>query len=247
MQRSIPLQKAFLLRTCTDSVYSTRTRPCMLHQMGRCSAPCVGAVPLPAYAELVDQARRFLSGEAVELQAQLSAQMEAAAESLDFEIAARLRDRIRALASVRATQSVNSEGLVDADVFAIHTDAGQSCVQAFFFRAGQNWGATAYYPKHDRDDEAPSVLAAFIAQFYDDRPVPKLILMSHDLEEAELIQDALELRAGHRVEFRTPPSEAKKRREIIARAQLNAREALGRRLAETQSQQRIPRRRAEGL
>jgi excinuclease ABC subunit C len=231
------LQKAFLLRTCTDSVYAARTRPCMLHQMGRCSAPCVGHIALPDYAELVGQATRFLNGEADELQAQLSADMDAAAAALDFERAARLRDRIRAIASVRTSQTINPEGIVEADVFAIHTEAGHSCVQAFFFRAGQNWGATAYYPKHDRDDPTEAVLAAFLAQVYDERPAPRLILLSHDIEEAELMEEALALRAEHRVELRTPQRGEK--REILARALMNAREALGRKLAETQSQQRI--------
>jgi excinuclease ABC subunit C len=231
------LQKVFLLRTCTDSVYSTRSRPCMLHQMGRCSAPCVGVISLPDYAELVRQAEGFLSGEADALQARLSTEMEAAANAQHYETAARIRDRIRALASVRTTQGINPDNLVEADVFAIHSDAGQSCVQSFFFRAGQNWGATAYYPKHDRDDPAPSVLAAFLAQFYDDRPVPKLILLSHDIEDVELMQEALELKAGHRVELRTPQRGEK--REIVGQALLNAREALGRKLAETQSQARI--------
>ncbi|MBI1361095.1 MAG: excinuclease ABC subunit UvrC [Alphaproteobacteria bacterium] len=231
------LQKAFLLRTCTDSVYATRSRPCMLHQMGRCSAPCVGIISLPDYAQLVSQAESFLNGEADALQTRLSTEMESAAQQQDYERAARLRDRIRAIASVRSTQGVNPEGLVEADVFAIHTDAGQSCVQAFFFRAGQNWGATAYYPKHDRDDPPESVLAAFLAQFYDDRPVPKLILLSHDIDEVDLIQEALELRASHKVELRTPQRGEK--REIVGQALLNAREALGRKLAETQSQARI--------
>jgi excinuclease ABC subunit C len=231
------LQKAFLLRTCTDNVYATRSRPCMLHQMGRCSAPCVNLISLEAYGELVRQAEQFLSGEAEDLQTRLSGEMEAAANAQDYERAAHLRDRIRALASVRQSQSVNPEGLVEADVFAIHTEAGQSCVQAFFFRAGQNWGATAYYPKHDRDDTPEAVLAAFIAQFYDDRPVPKLILLSHDIDEVELIQEALELRAEHRIEIRTPQRGEK--RGIVSQAQLNAREALGRKLAETQSQTKI--------
>ncbi len=231
------LQKAFLLRTCTDNIYATRSRPCMLHQMGRCSAPCTGLVSLEDYAGLVDQAARFMRGEGVELQAQLSTDMEQAAADMDYERAARLRDRIRALSAVRASQSVNPDNLVEADVFAIHTEAGQSCVQAFFFRAGQNWGATAYYPKHDRDDEAASVLAAFLTQFYDDKPVPKLILLSHDIEDAALMAEALELRAGRKVEIRSPQRGEKK--GIVQQASLNAREALGRKLAETQSQQKI--------
>jgi len=231
------LQKAFLLRTCTDNIYSTRSRPCMLHQMGRCSAPCTGLIPLDEYRDLVREAERFLDGDAETLQDQLSAQMERAAANMDYERAARLRDRIRALSAVRQSQSINTDGLVEADVFAIHTEAGASAVQAFFFRAGQNWGATVWYPRHDRDDTSEQVLTAFIAQFYDDKPVPKLILLNAEIEEAELMTEALELKAEHKVEIRTPQRGEK--REIVARAQINAREALGRKLAETQSQAKI--------
>ena len=231
------LQKAFLLRTCTDNIYATRSRPCMLHQMGRCSAPCVGLIPLDEYRDLVREAERFLNGDAETLQEQLATQMERAAQNMDYERAAALRDRIRALAAVRQSQSVNPDNLVEADVFAIHSEAGQSAVQAFFFRAGQNWGATVWYPKHDRDDTPEQVLTAFLAQFYDDRPVPKMILLSNDIEEADLMTEALELRAEHKVDIRTPQRGEK--RGIVAQAQLNAREALGRRLAETQSQAKI--------
>ncbi len=231
------LQKVFLLRTCTDNIYATRSRPCMLHQMGRCSAPCVGLIPLDEYRDLVREAERFLNGDAETLQDQLAQQMERAAQATDYERAARLRDRIRALAAVRQSQNINPEGLVEADVFAIHCEAGQSAVQAFFFRAGQNWGATVWYPKHDKEDTAEQILAAFLAQFYDERPVPKMILLSHDIEEVDLITEALELKADHKVEIRTPQRGEKLR--IVEQAQLNAREALGRRLAETQSQQKI--------
>jgi excinuclease ABC subunit C len=231
------LQKAFLLRTCTDNIYATRSRPCMLHQMGRCSAPCVGIIPLDEYRDLVREAERFLNGDAETLQEQLAAQMDRAAQNMDYERAARLRDRIRALAAVRQSQSVNPEGLVEADVFAIHSEAGASAVQAFFFRAGQNWGATVWYPKHDRDDTPEQVLTAFLAQFYDDKPVPKLILLNTEIEEPQLMTDALELKAEHKVEIRTPQRGEK--RGIVEQAQLNAREALGRKLAETQSQAKI--------
>ena len=231
------LQKAFLLRTCTDNIYATRSRPCMLHQMGRCSAPCVGLIALDEYRDLVREAERFLNGDAETLQEQLAAQMDRAAQAMDYERAARLRDRIRALAAVRQSQSVNPEGLVEADVFAIHSEAGQSAVQAFFFRAGQNWGATVWYPKHDRDDTPEQVLTAFLAQFYDDRPVPKMILLSHEIDEIDLMTEALELKAEHKVDIRTPQRGEK--RGIVGQAQLNAREALGRKLAETQSQQKI--------
>ena len=231
------LQKAFLLRTCTDNIYATRSRPCMLHQMGRCSAPCTGLIPLDEYRELVREAERFLNGDAETLQEQLVAQMERAAQNMDYERAGALRDRIRALSSVRQSQSVNPDGLVEADVFAIHSEAGASAVQAFFFRAGQNWGATVWYPRHDRDDSPEQVLTAFIAQFYDDKPVPKLILLNREIEEWDLMTDALEMKAEHKVEIRTPRRGEK--RGIVAQATLNAREALGRKLAETQSQQKI--------
>ncbi len=231
------LQKAFLLRTCTDNIYATRSRPCMLHQMGRCSAPCVGIIPLDEYRDLVREAERFLNGDAETLQEQLAEQMDRAAQNMDYERAARLRDRIRALSAVRQSQSVNPEGLVEADVFAIHSEAGASAVQAFFFRAGQNWGATVWYPKHDRDDTSEQVLTAFLAQFYDDKPVPKLILLNTEIEEPELMTDALEMKAEHKVEIRTPRRGEK--RGIVEQAQLNAREALGRKLAETQSQAKI--------
>ncbi|RYG31000.1 MAG: excinuclease ABC subunit UvrC, partial [Burkholderiales bacterium] len=231
------LQKVFLLRTCTDNIYATRSRPCMLHQMGRCSAPCVGLVPLDEYRDLVREAERFLNGDAETLQQQLVAQMERAAANTDYERAAGLRDRIRALSSVRQSQSVNPDNLVEADVFAIHSEAGQPAVQAFFFRAGQNWGATVWYPKHDRDDTPEQVLTAFLAQFYDDKPVPKMILLNTEIEEPELMTDALELKAEHKVEIRTPQRGEK--RGIVEQAQLNAREALGRKLADTQSQAKI--------
>ena len=231
------LQKAFLLRTCTDNIYATRSRPCMLHQMGRCSAPCTGLIPLDEYRDLVREAERFLNGDAETLVEQLAAQMERAAANTDYERAARLRDRIRALSAVRQSQSVNPDGLVEADVFAIHSDAGASAVQAFFFRAGQNWGATVWYPKHDRDDTPEEILTAFIAQFYDDKPVPKLILLNREIEEWDLMTNALEMKAEHKVEIRTPQRGEK--RGIVEQAALNAREALGRKLAETQSQQKI--------
>ena len=231
------LQKAFLLRTCTDNIYATRSRPCMLHQMGRCSAPCTGLIALDEYRDLVREAERFLNGDAETLQEQLAAQMDRAAQNMDYERAARLRDRIRALSAMRQSQSVNPDGLVEADVFAIHSEAGASAVQAFFFRAGQNWGATVWYPKHDRDDTPEQVLTAFIAQFYDDKPVPKLILLNREIEEWQLMTDALEMRAEHKVEIRTPQRGEK--RGIVEQAALNAREALGRKLAETQSQQKI--------
>lgn len=231
------LQRAFLLRTCQDSVYEGRTRPCMLHQIKRCAAPCVDLISIEDYQKLADQASQFLQGKADDLQSQLSAEMETASDAMEYEIAGRLLDRIKALAAVRASQTINPAGVDEADVFGIHVDAGQSCVQAFFFRAGQNWGATAYYPKHDDDDAPEDILAAFLVQFYDNRPPPKLVLTNTPPAKAELIAEALELRTDHKVEIRTPARGQK--RDLVQQAQLNAREALGRRLAETQSQAKI--------
>ncbi len=231
------LQKAFLLRTCEDSVYDARSRPCMLHQIKRCSAPCVGLVSIEDYQELADQAADFLRGKAVDLHQKLAADMDAAAEAMDFERAAALRDRIRALAVVRAGQDINPEGVEEADVFSVAVEGGQSCVQIFFFRAGQNWGTKAYYPRHERDTSPEEILAAFLVQFYDSRPAPKLILTSHEPEQRELIADALALRAGHKVEVRAPARGGK--RELVLQAMTNAKEALARKLAETASQQRL--------
>ena len=173
------LQKAFLLRSCTDSVYEARTRPCMLHQIRRCSAPCVGLVEIDAYNGLVDQAHQFLKGKSRAVLDQLSRDMQVASDDLEFETAARLRDRIRALAAITAEQVVNPETLEEADVFALHGEGGQACVQVFFFRAGQNWGNRAYFPRVDRSDEEADILDAFLGQFYDDKPIPKMILLSH--------------------------------------------------------------------
>ena len=231
------LQKAFLLRNCSDSTYEGRSRPCMQHQIKRCAAPCVGLVSIKDYAALTEQAADFLRGKADDLQKQLSQDMEAAAEALEFETAARLRDRIRALAAVRASQDINPAGIDEADVFAIEQQGGQTCIQAFFFRAGQNWGANAFYPRHDDDDGPEDVLAAFLVQFYDSRPPPKLVLTSCEPAQADLIADALELRADHKVEIRAPQRGDKL--DLVKQAATNAREALGRKLAETQSQSRI--------
>jgi excinuclease ABC subunit C len=228
------LQKAFGLRTCEDSVYQGRSRACMLYQIKRCAGPCVGHVELADYVRLADEARDFLKGRGDALLKDLSASMEEAASGLDFERAAKLRDRIRALAAVRASQEVNPEGLEEADVFAIETDGGASCVQVFFFRAGQNWGNRAYYPRHDRDAEKGEILAAFLAQFYDERPPPKLILASAMPDQTELILEALSLRAGHKVALSVPQRGSK--RAVMEQAFVNAREALGRRMAEGAAQ-----------
>ena len=225
------LQKAFLLRTCEDSVYSVRTRPCMLHQIKRCAAPCVGLIETEDYQALADQAADFLRGKGADLQKRLAADMEAAADDMEFERAARLRDRIRALAHVRASQDVNPEDIEEADVFAIEMDGGVSCVQVFFIRAGQNWGATAHYPRHEREQTPEEVLSAFLVQFYDKRPPPKLILVNKLPDQAELIADALELKAGRKVEVRRPERGSKK--DLVTQAARNAGEALSRKLAET--------------
>ncbi|MFN3609010.1 MAG: excinuclease ABC subunit UvrC, partial [Hyphomonas sp.] len=231
------LQKAFLLRTCEDSVYSARTRPCMLHQIKRCAAPCVGLVSKEDYTALADEAADFLRGKAGELQKRLASEMEAASEAMEFETAARLRDRIRAIAHVRSTQDVNPDGIEEADVFAIAMDGGVSCVQVFFIRAGQNWGASAHFPRHEKDQTAPEILAAFLVQFYDKRPPPRLILVSEPPDQADLIEDALALKAGRKIELRRPERGSK--RDLLTQAERNASEALSRKLAESASQERL--------
>jgi len=231
------LQKAFLLRSCSDSVFESRTRPCMLYQIKRCAGPCVDLVQPQEYRALVEEAAAFLSGKSVELQERLAGEMHAAAEALDFEKAARLRDRIRALAAIRSVQGINPQSFTEADVVALHCEGGHSCIQVFFFRAGQNWGNRAFFPRHEREAEPEEVLASFLAQFYDDKDPPPLILTSHEPAEGELLEEALALRAGHAVELRRPQRGEK--REIVEQAALNAREALARRMAESASLAKI--------
>lgn len=231
------LQKAFLLRTCEDSVFHARTRPCMLHQIKRCAAPCVGLIAPKDYSALADQAADFLRGHAVDLQKRLAADMEAAADGMEFEKAARLRDRIRALAVVRASQDVNPEGLEEADIFGIAMEGGVSVVQVFFIRAGQNWGASAHYPRHEKDQTLQEIMSAFLVQFYDKRPAPKLVLVGEMPDQAGLIAEALEMKAGRKVEIRRP--ERGNKRELVLQASRNASEALTRKLAETASQERL--------
>ena len=231
------LQKAFLIRSCSDSVYESRTRPCLLYQIKRCSAPCTGEIGPDAYAALVAEAKDFLSGSSQAVKRELATAMEAASASLDFERAALYRDRLAALSHVQAHQGINPQTIDEADVFAIHQDGGLSCIQVFFFRTGQNWGNRAYFPKADRALEAEAVLESFLAQFYDDKPVPKLILASTDFPERALLATALCERAGHRVEIAVPQRGEKK--ELVEHALGNAREALGRKLAETTSQGRL--------
>ena len=227
------LQKAFLLRSCSDSVFAGRTRPCMLYQIKRCSAPCVNFISSEDYAALVKDSVDFLEGRSVELQDRLAAEMRDASDKLEFEHAARLRNRIRALASVRAAQGINPSTFNEADVFALHCEGGQSCVQVFFFRAGQNWGNRAYFPRHGAEDGPEEILGSFIAQFYDEREPPKLILANIEPEDRALLEEALCLRAECKVEIRRPERGEKK--EIVEAALLNAREALGRRMAESGS------------
>ncbi|MBI1188180.1 MAG: excinuclease ABC subunit UvrC [Alphaproteobacteria bacterium] len=231
------LQKAFLLRSCSDSVFSARTRPCMLHQIKRCSAPCVGLVNETEYRGLTDDALDFLTGKSVELQERLARDMHAAADALEFENAARLRNRIRALAAVRAQQGVNPATFDEADVFALAMEGGYSCIQVFFFRAGQNWGNRAYFPRHEKELEPAEILESFIGQFYDGQEPPRLVLASHPIKERDLLEAALTTRAERRIEIRTPERGEKK--DIVEQAAMNAREALARRLADTQSVARL--------
>jgi len=231
------LQKAFLLRTCADSVYANRTRPCLLYQIKRCAAPCVNYVTPEAYGELVKEAEDFLNGKSQAVKAELARQMEEAAEALDFERAASFRDRIQAMSFVTQTQGINPQSVGEADVFGLAQEGGQSCIQVFFFRSFQNWGNRAYYPKAGAGHEAAEILASFLAQFYDDKPVPRLILLSHDIEERALLEEALSTRAGHRIEVAVPQRGEK--RTLVEHALGNAREALGRKIAESSSQARL--------
>jgi excinuclease ABC subunit C len=231
------LQKAFLIRTCSDAVYESRTRPCLLYQIKRCSAPCTGEIAIDDYQTLVGEAKEFLSGSSRQVKADLAGAMEAASAELDFERAALYRDRLAALSHVQAHQGINPQTVEEADVFAVHQEGGLTCIQVFFFRTGQNWGNRAYFPKADKSLDAPSVLEPFLAQFYDDKPVPRLILVSIPFEERELLATALCERAGHRVEILVPQRGEK--RELVEHALTNAREALGRKLAETSSQARL--------
>jgi excinuclease ABC subunit C len=232
----ITLQKAFLLRSCGDSVFANRTRPCLLYQIKRCSAPCVGRIAPPDYAALIDEAKGFLSGRSADVQARLAIEMEAASTALDFEAAAMLRDRIRALSMVQSHQDIYVPGIEDADVIAAYQAGGHTCVQVFFFRGGQNWGNRAYFPSHDRQLPVEEVLTSFVGQFYDNRPKPPLVLLSHRLVEQGLVAEALSL-GGHKVSLVVPQRGNKKK--LIERIAATAREALGRRLAESSTQRQL--------
>ncbi|MDK4739143.1 excinuclease ABC subunit UvrC [Rhizobium sp. CNPSo 3464] len=231
------LQRAFLIRTCTDSVFETRTRPCLLYQIKRCSGPCTREISDEGYAELVQEAKDFLSGKSQNVKAHMAEAMNAAAEDLDFERAAVYRDRLAALSHVQSHQGINPAGVEEADVFAIHHEGGISCIQVFFFRTGQNWGNRAYFPKADPSLSGAEVLNAFLAQFYDDKPVPRQILLSETVEEIELLAAALGEKAGHKVTILVPQRGEK--RDLVDHVVANAREAHGRKLAETASQSRL--------
>ncbi len=231
------LQRAFLLRNCSDAIFAQRTRPCLQYQIKRCTAPCVARISKEAYAESVRQARDFLTGKSRQVQQELAETMQRAAEALDFETAARTRDRLKALAQIQSHQDINIEGMEDADVVALAQDSGQTCVQVFFFRSGSNFGNRAYFPSHDRALPVEEVMAAFLGQFYAGRPPPKLILTSHAPAELELLEEALSLKAERKVEIATPQRGPKT--NLIEHAQLNAREALARRIAEGASQRRL--------
>ncbi len=231
------MQRVFLLRSCQDSVFANRSRPCLLHQIRRCSAPCVGRVSVEEYGHLVDQARAFLGGKANTVQQELAREMEAAAERLEYERAAAVRDRIRGLTHVQGTAVINPASLTDADVIAGHQIGGQTCVQVFFIRGGRNNGNRAFFPTHPRDMELDTVLAAFVAQFYDDKPSPEAVLLNHALPEQELMAEALSMKAGRKVALTVPVRGEK--RAVVLHAETNAREALERKLAESAGQAKL--------
>ena len=231
------LQRAFLVRSCTDSFFESRTRPCLLYQIRRCSGPCTGEIDFPGYTELVREAKDFLSGRSHAVKQQLAGEMERASAALEFETAALYRDRLAALSAIQSQQGINPRTVEEADVFAIYQEGGYSCVEVFFLRTGQNWGNRAYFPRAEKSFTPEEVLASFLAQFYDDKPPPRLVLLSHTIEEAELLANALSVKAGFKVEVATPRRGEKK--ELIAHALTNAREALGRKLADTATQGRL--------
>jgi excinuclease ABC subunit C len=231
------LQRAFLIRSCTDGFFESRTRPCLLYQIRRCAGPCTREIDFGGYTELVREATDFLSGRSQAVKEELAGMMERASTELEFETAAVYRDRLAALSAIQSQQGINPRTVEEADVFAIHQEGGYSCVEVFFFRTGQNWGNRAYFPRAEKSFTPEEVLSSFLAQFYDDKPPPKLILLSHEIEEADLLADALTVKAGHKVEVSVPKRGEKK--EMIAHALTNAREALGRKLADTATQSRL--------
>ena len=231
------LQRVFLLRNCTDSTFESRTRPCLLYQIKRCAGPCVGLIDEADYAALVADAERFLQGKSTNIQASLAAEMQAAAEAMEFERAAALRDRIRALTAVQQVQGINPRSVAEADVIALHLEGGQACVQVFFIRANQSWGNRDFYPRTGAGAEAPEILEAFVSQFYDDQPPPRTVLLSHPVENPDLVAQLLSDRAGRKVELAVPQRGEKA--ELVENAARNARESLARRLAESVAQGRL--------
>jgi len=231
------LERAFLLRSCSDSYFEARTRPCLLYQIKRCSAPCTREIDFAGYTELVNEANEFLSGRSQSVQTQLADEMDRASTTLDFERAAIYRDRLSALSAIQSHQGINPRSIEEADVFAVHQAGGYSCVEVFFFRTGQNWGKRAYFPKADRAIAPDEVLSAFLAQFYDDKPPPRLILVSHEFRERALLAEALSAKSGRKVEVSKPARG--ERKELVQHALANAREALARKLADASSQQKL--------
>lgn len=231
------LQRAFLIRSCTDSFFESRTRPCLLYQIRRCAGPCTREIDFPGYTTLVREATDFLSGKSHAVKQELAGEMEKAANELEFERAALYRDRLAALSAIQSQQGINPRTVEEADVFAIHQEGGFSCVEVFFFRTGQNWGNRAYFPRAEKTFTPEEVLGSFLAQFYDDKPPPRNVLLSHEIEECELLANALSIKAGHKVEVTAPKRGEKK--ELVAHALTNAREALGRKLADTATQSRL--------
>jgi excinuclease ABC subunit C len=231
------LQRAFLIRSCTDSFFESRSRPCLLYQIRRCAGPCTREIDFPGYTTLVREATDFLSGKSHAVKQELAGEMEKASGELEFESAALYRDRLAALSAIQSQQGINPRTVEEADVFAIHQDGGFSCVEVFFFRTGQNWGNRAYFPRAEKTYTPEEVLGSFLAQFYDDKPPPKNILLSHEIEESELLANALSIKAGHKIEVSTPKRGEKK--ELVIHALTNAREALGRKLADTATQSRL--------
>lgn len=231
------LQKVFLLRNCSDAMFASRSRPCLLYQIKRCSAPCTGMISQAEYAGLVSDAERFLQGRSTAVQEKLAAEMGAAAEAMEYERAAALRDRIKALTQVQQVQGINPRGVAEADVIALHMEGGQACVQVFFIRGNQSWGNRDFYPKTGSGAEEPEVLEAFLGQFYDNKEPPRLILLSHQIEDADLMTELLSGRAGRKVELAVPQRGEKA--ELIENAARNARESLARKMSETAAQSKL--------
>ncbi|MFQ6551239.1 excinuclease ABC subunit UvrC [Aestuariibius insulae] len=239
------LQKVFLLRNCSDATFESRTRPCLLYQIKRCSAPCVGYVSESEYGALVKDADRFLQGKTTAVQGQLAREMEGAAEAMEFERAAALRDRIRAMTQVQSAQGINPQGVAEADIVALHLQQGQACVQVFFVRANQNWGNRDYYPRVGDDVDAAEVMQAFLLQFYADKEPPRLVLTSHGVDDEDLVCDALAQKAGRRVDLAVPQRGEKA--DLVGHALRNARESLARKMSETATQAKLLRGLAEAF